>query len=72
MSEPTFTLGLAKLKKLSEAVCELDAFRPKRDCRDARYADLVSECHAILIEAMGDHAALIYDCSEETADEVPA
>lgn len=62
MEEPTFTLGLADLKKLSTAVCELDAFKPPRDLR---MDELVTDCHDILIRTLGAQAELIYGIGDE-------
>lgn len=57
MSEPTFTIGLADLKTLSDAVCDLDSFKPPRD---VRMAERVSDAHDVIIRTLGDQAHLLY------------
>lgn len=67
MSEPTFTIGLADLKTLSDAVCDLDSFKPPRD---VRMAERVTEAHDAIFRTLGDKVHLVYgpdDGSEQQA-----
>lgn len=65
MSEPTFTIGLADLKTLADAMCAADVLKASRD---RLQADAVSAGHAVVIRTLGDQAGLVYandDDSEE-------
>lgn len=72
MSEPTFTIGLADLKTLSNAVCDLDSFKPPLD---VRMAERVTDAHGAIIRTLGDQLHLIYapdDGSEQAQEKVAA
>lgn len=68
MSEPTFTLPLRDLETLADAICELDACKPRRD---TRLACLVSNAHAAIARTLGDQAHLVYAPDDEP-EKVPA
>lgn len=65
MSDPAFTITLADLKRLSDAVCELDAFKP---ARDVRLVELVNDCHGIIIRTLGNQVGQVY-APDDSADE---
>lgn len=71
MSEPTFTITLADLRAVSDAVCEVDGLRPHGD---VRIAEKISAAHAALIRTLGDQVGLVYDLDPEPAEpqKVPA
>lgn len=72
MSEPTFTIGLADLKTLANAVCDLDSLKPPLD---VRMSERVSIAHGIIIRPLGEHAAAVYapdDGSERAQEKVAA
>lgn len=67
MSEPTFTIGLADLRTLADAMCAVDVLKTDGD---RRQADAISAGHGVVIRALGEQAHLVYapdDGSEKVA-----
>lgn len=62
MSEPTFTITLADLKALSDAMGAVDCLK---DCADRRQADMVSAGHAAIIRTLGNQVSLVYSLDDE-------
>lgn len=63
-----FTIKLADLKTIADAICEVDGLRPRGD---RRIAEKISAAHAAIIRTLGEQADLVY-APDEDLDKVPA
>ena len=67
MSEPTFSIGLADLRTLADAMCAVDVMKTDGD---RRQADSILAGHGVVIRVLGDQAQRVYapdDGSERVA-----
>lgn len=62
-----FRITLRDLKTLSNAVCDLDSYKPRHD---VRINERVSAAHAAIIRTLGEQVGLIYAPDDE--EQVPA